>query len=217
VLEKMLRDPGFIHLLPGDFQSTVGHIMAYLLYCLCEMNHPKADWAFGELVRYVDPGGTFSEYYDYSPEGPVTSAKHGSHFARPWESGVNAEIMVHYLTGFCPDALESSFTLKPRFPDGTDRMEIRNMRMKNSRIHLLASRDSRSHAYEIEHQGDERIKMHLDLVLPPVVNTEKLKVNLDGEGSSSDLQMETNRWGVSVSKLVKELEPKSKVLIHVRW
>lgn len=214
--EKMLRDPGFIQLLPGEFQSTVGHIMAYLLYGLCEMNHPKADWAVGELLRYVDPSGTFSEYYDYSPEGPVTSVKHGSHFARPWESGVNASIMVHYLTGFSPNALEGSFTLKPRFPDGTDRIEIRNIRMKNSRIHLAARRDARSHVYEVEHYGEERIKMHLHVVLPPEVNPKKVRISVDGE-QTTRLKMETNRWGVSVSRLVKELGVKSKVLIDVRW
>jgi hypothetical protein len=190
--------------------------MAYLLYSLCEMNHPKADWAFGELLRYLDPSGTFSEYYDCSPEGPVTSAKHGSHFARPWESGVNANIMVHYLTGFSPNALEDSFTLKPRFPKGSDLMEIRNMRMKNSRIHLTSRRESGSHVYEVEHYGEERIKMHLHVVLPPEVNTKNVKISLDGE-QTTRLKMETNRWGVSVSALMRELEPRSKVLIDVHW
>ncbi len=216
VLEKLMRDGGFIQLLPGEFQSTVGHIMAYLLHCLCEMNHPKADWAFGELLRYIDPGGTFSEYYDYSPEGPVTSARHGSHFARPWESGVNGDIMIHYLTGFSPDAPEERFTLKPRFPDGSDRMEIRNIKMKNSRIHLTARRESRSHLYEVEHHGEQRIKMHLHVVLPPEVNPKNAKVILDGKSASS-LKMETNRWGVSVWTLARGLEPKSKALIDVHW
>jgi hypothetical protein len=216
VLKKMLRDPGFIKLLPGEFQSTVGHIMAYLLYCLCEMNHPKADWAFGELLRYVDAGGTFSEYYDYSPQGPVTLGKHGGHFARPWESGVNGDIMVHYLTGFSPDALEGSFTLKPRFPDGTDRMEIRNIRMRDSRIHLVARKDSRSHLFEVEHHGGQKIKVRLDVVLPSTVDTKNITVSLNGGGTSSP-KLETNRWGVSILTLLEEVEPESRVLIGAHW
>jgi len=216
VLGKLWRDPAFLQLLPGDFQSTVGHIMAYLLYNLSEMNHPKADWAFGQLLRYVDPGGTFSEYYDYSPEGPVSSTKHGSHFARPWESGVNADIMVRYLTGFSPNAPEGSFALKPRFPQGSDRMTISNMRMKNSRIHLTAQRGPCSCVYEVEHQGEETITMQLQVVLPHDVDPRSIEIRLNGK-KTSDIKIGTNRWQISVSSLVKDLEPRSQATVDVRW
>ena len=168
VLKKMHQKPGFIYLIP-KFKSTIGHIMAYLLYNLCKIDHPQVNEIFEEILLYFCPSGTSGEYYSYGKDCPRVQV----HRARCWESGVNTDAIFYYLTGFEPDACREIVKLKPHLPKGLKEIEICNMRLGDDRIGMRYSVKNKKHLLKLFWSGNEILNLKLSLIIEPLP---KLKI-----------------------------------------
>jgi hypothetical protein len=94
------HDDGHIPTVPGTV-GCVGYDPGLLLLTLTELGHPAAESAFRRLVGMADSAGAWNEYYGKGDRVRTANCR-----ARPWESGVNAAAIVHYLgpKGAIPDS-----------------------------------------------------------------------------------------------------------------
>jgi len=86
-------EDGHIPTVPGTV-GCVGYDPGLLLLTLTKLAHPAAEIAFRRVVRMADDAGAWNEYYGEADQVRTANCR-----ARPWESGVNAAAIVHYLHG----------------------------------------------------------------------------------------------------------------------
>jgi hypothetical protein len=68
----------------------LGYDYGLFLYALTEFNHPLAGEIYSKMMDLRDESGTWSEYY----QKDIPS---GCRY-RPWESGINMEAAINYVT-----------------------------------------------------------------------------------------------------------------------
>jgi hypothetical protein len=74
---------------PGS-QNAVGYDLGLLLYNLADAGNPAAENVYNRMTSIVDPTGAWVEYYsDYKPHGTR---------CRPWESGINLDAAISYIS-----------------------------------------------------------------------------------------------------------------------
>jgi len=176
VIENMWVRPGFIPITPGH-DISCGHFPGYLLVNLAKLDHPMAPDVFEDLMLCVNGGGTCSEYYTYSKNGPVPQ----EHRARNWESGINADALFCYLTGFEPDAFLCTFRLKPHLPNGWQGFKMTNLRMGEARISLECARKPQKITYRISQCGERQLTMKARFCVPD--SCDQVRVRIDGKQS----------------------------------
>lgn len=94
--EKMLNELVALYQKSGKItlnqkdKRLLGYDYGLFLYALTEFNHPLATEIYKKMMNLRDKSGTWCEYYqDDAPSGCRY---------RPWESGINIEAAINYVT-----------------------------------------------------------------------------------------------------------------------
>ncbi|HOY64543.1 MAG TPA: trehalase family glycosidase, partial [bacterium] len=123
--------------------TFTGMLPGYLLYNLKALGlTPQADLAFDSLFNgSMSSTGEFAEAYgannrwmDYTTHPNVL---------RPWETAINAEAVLYYLTGFRYDHRSKRATLSPSLPPGVGFVAVENLRAGQNRlsVYITAKND----------------------------------------------------------------------------
>ena len=208
VLARMMLSPGFIRIIPGTLYTTTGHLPAYLLVNMCKLDHPRAEQTFRELMSYVCPSGLCGEYYDQ--DSPVPRVQ--MHRARNWETGVNADAVLYYLTGFEPDAYLGQFGLKPHLPSGWGGFKVANMPVGQSRLDLEVAAAQGALNYRVSNRGDDSAGMSARFVLPPSWSDASLRV----DGRTMESTVEVSRYSVRVVPWQMDIPPGGAANVELR-
>ncbi len=114
--------------------TFTGMLPGYLLYNLKALGlTPQADLAFDSLFNgSMSKTGEFAEAYgannrwmDYTTHPNVL---------RPWETAINAEAVLYYLTGFRYDHRSKRAALSPSLPPGVGFVAVENLRAGQNRL-----------------------------------------------------------------------------------
>ncbi len=115
-----------------------GHNLAYWLTAAGELNDQLGERFLAAIQRLASPEGAWCEVY--SPDGSPVAIYGRINRIRPWESGINYEAIIRYLTGitFAP---RGEWRLMPRLPQKWASYRIRNLRAGESVFDLSVSKD----------------------------------------------------------------------------
>ncbi len=126
----------------------VGMTPGYVLSALAAIDHPAAEAALVGLLSAAEPSGGFAEMN--RPDDTPSRDVWGMHRVRPWEGGINARAVLHYLTGFEPDAPNRRVRLAPHLPQSSMGMTVSNLRVAEARLRLAVSREVSQTRYVVE-------------------------------------------------------------------
>jgi len=99
----------------------------------------RADMAFhGLLDVAMSPLGDFAEAYDGNDRWLDYS--HLPNVYRPWETSINADAVLYYLTGYDYDHRSNRLTLQPHLPPGVNEMAIDNLYAGPNKVRLYMKR-----------------------------------------------------------------------------
>ena len=97
-LRWLWRPPGLVRMTPF-MDHFIGCAPGYLVSNLAAVRHPKAAAAFSALIGSASTSGEWVEVH--KPDRPSYGYGDGRYAnrLRPWESGINLDAMLFYLTG----------------------------------------------------------------------------------------------------------------------
>ena len=131
---KYLWQPDATPKTTPEFEPYVTMIPGYGLYALASVGHPAAEVALQGVLQAAEKSGGFAEMNeaDNRPSDEIW----GQHRIRPWEGGINAEAILHYLTGMEVDAASGRVFLRPQMPQAWHKMTISNLPVGEARLRL---------------------------------------------------------------------------------
>ena len=142
-----------------------------LLYNLKSLGFmEKADLVYGGLMNLViSPAGEFAEAYDHRDRwldyGPPPTVY------RTWETAINVEAVLYYITGLRYDHRSDTATLQPHLPPGVDRVRFDNLYAGGHRLSVLLTRGMDSTIdIDVTNSGDGPVK--IELITEPVAGVE---------------------------------------------
>jgi hypothetical protein len=150
-LRWLWRPGGLVKMTPF-LDSFIGCAPGDLLSNLAAVRHPLAGRAFEGLLGSASKSGEWVEVH--KPDRPSHGYGDGMYANRyrPWESGLNLDAILLYLTG-ARRKLGREITLDPLLPPGCDRMNVENIPVGPGRLRLEARRDGTGIAYTALNQG----------------------------------------------------------------
>ncbi len=121
----------------------------------------QADRAYSGLMdRMLSRTGEFAEAYD-SRDRWVNYGSAPTVY-RPWESGVNAEAIVYYITGAKYDNKNDIVTIQPHMPPGVEWVRLENLHVGNYPLSLyLKRRADGKIGIELTNLGAKRVNLLL--------------------------------------------------------
>jgi len=137
-LKYLWREEGTLKTTP-EFEPYVTMIPGYGLYALAAIGHPAAQVALNGVLAAAEKSGGFAEMNE--PDNRPSDEIWGQHRIRPWEGGINAEAILHYLTGVEVDAASGRVYLRPQMPASWQEMRISNLPVGPARLNLEVTRD----------------------------------------------------------------------------
>ncbi|MFA6448385.1 MAG: hypothetical protein WCX65_02865 [bacterium] len=122
---------------------------------------PQADREYsGMMNRMLSRTGEFAEAYD-AQDNWVNYGSAPTVY-RPWESGVNAEAILYYITGAKYERGADTVTLQPHLPPGVDWIKFKNLYVGPYPIALsLTRRKDNTIAIDIENFGSQKVNIKL--------------------------------------------------------
>ena len=114
MMEYLMEDNGIFNPIVG-YDVTVGMLQGQCLHSLAAINHPWSEKAFYALLTIAGDTGEFTEWM---APGEDYRTVYRANRLRPWESGINLDAALYYLTGMEPDAVHKRLVLTPRLPRG---------------------------------------------------------------------------------------------------
>jgi len=150
-LRWLWRPEGLVKMTPF-LEYFIGCAPGDLLSNLAAVRHPWAARAFEGLLGSASKSGEWVEVH--KPDRPSHGYGDGlyANRYRPWESGLNLDAILLYLTGARRN-LGREITLDPLLPPGCDRMKVENIPIGRGRLLLEARRDGDGIAYTVSNQG----------------------------------------------------------------
>lgn len=149
-----------------------GMLPGYLLYNLKAIGlMDRADIAYNGLFnRAMSPTGEFGEAYgdndrwlDYTVFPNVL---------RPWETAINAEAVLYYITGLHYDNHSDRVTLQPHTPPGVDSISFKNLFAGPHRVSVsLEKIKNKTTNIEVINTGDKAFEV--ELILEPGLEKEE--------------------------------------------
>ncbi|MFH1539528.1 MAG: trehalase family glycosidase, partial [bacterium] len=143
-------------------------LLLYNLKAVGDMKH--ADLAYeGMTSRVISPTGEFAEAYDKNDRW----INYGSAptVLRPWESAINAEAVLYYITGLTYDHKADIATFQPHLPPGTDFLSIENLYAGRNRFTLLINKTEKGNLdIDIRNTGEKPATVQL--ITEPVPGVE---------------------------------------------
>ncbi len=138
--KQLMKKNGLMKTSPRVAYYT-GMLPGYLLWNLKAIGlTDRADRAFDGLFNVaMSPLGEFAEAYDGNDRWLDYS--HMPNVYRPWETAINADAVLYYLTGYHYDHRVPRLTLQPHLPPGANNMTISNLHAGPHKIALAMNRD----------------------------------------------------------------------------
>lgn len=154
-LRWLWRPEGLVKMTPF-LDHYIGSAPGDLLWSLAAVRHPRAARAFEGLLGSASRSGEWVEVH--KPDRPSHGYGDGAYAnrLRPWESGLNLDAMLLYLTGG-RRKLGREIALDPHLPPGSDRMKVENIPIGRGRLLLEARRDGDGIAYTVSNRGDAHV------------------------------------------------------------
>ena len=164
--KKLMNKQGTMRTSSRVSQYT-GMLPGYLLYSLKAIGlTERADMAYnGLMTRAMSPTGEFGEAYgdndhwlDYTVYANVL---------RPWETSINAEAVLYYITGLKYDHRANRVTLQPHLPPGVNDISFENLFAGPHRIRVRIQRKENSTLdIEVTNTGEQAFEV--ELLLEPM-------------------------------------------------
>ncbi len=159
--KKLLTKDGIVRssAKTGTYTGLAPGMMLYNLKAVGLM--PQADRAyFGLMKKMLSKTGEWAEAYD--SQGDWVNYGTAPTVYRPWESGVNAEAILYYITGAEYDARTDTVTIQPHLPPDVDWIVFDNLYVGPHKImlHLTRRRDDTLHI-EIVNNENKNVKIKL--------------------------------------------------------
>jgi len=104
---------------------STGHNLAYFLASASVLNPREGEAFLRRLVELAAPEGAWCEVYD--PSGAPVPIYGRINLIRPWESGINYEAILRYLTGLTLTA-GGEWQISPKLVSGWQSYKIKNLR-----------------------------------------------------------------------------------------
>lgn len=160
-IKHLARPGGLVKSTPGC-GYYVGMLPGYLLYNLAELRHPATAQALEGLLNSAEPSGGYAEMN--TPEDRPADRVWGMHRARPWETGINAEAVLHALTGYQPNAASQHAYLRPLLLGGP-RLSVKGLPLGASALDLDVSESKGVRHYIIRASGAVPNRATVDLAV----------------------------------------------------
>jgi len=158
-LKYLWKQEGTITLTPS-FGYYVPMTVGYVLYNLAEIGHPTAEMALQGVLRAAEASGGYAEMNE--PNDRPSDEVWGQNRVRPWEGGINAQAILHYLTGLKADAPQAKVSLRPWMPQSWEWLKVSNLRVGDFRLRLEVDRQR----CVVTRDDDSDKVLTLDLTVP---------------------------------------------------
>ena len=112
-----------------------------------------------------------------------------------WSETMVLQPIIEGMLGFEPDAVCSSFKLKPNLPADWDSLSVKNLKVSNGNINFGFKRADSKYTYTFSENVNQKYQVSFSPVLPPGTTIEYVKLN--GILAYSNIAYSDN--GVSVS------------------
>ncbi|MCX7597756.1 MAG: hypothetical protein N2512_02665, partial [Armatimonadetes bacterium] len=159
ILKYLARPGGMVKSTP-QCGHYVGMLPGYLVYNLAELRHPAVAVALKGLLDSAERSGGYAEMN--TPDDKPAEKVWGMHRARPWETGINAEAVLHALTGYRPDAFARRAYLRPLLLGGP-RLSVKNLPLGASGLDLEVSENAGVRHYTVRAAGAVPDRFLVDL------------------------------------------------------
>ncbi len=198
-LKYLWREEGTLKTTP-EFEPYVTMIPGYTLYALASIGHPAAEVGLSGVLAAAEKSGGFAEMNeaDNRPSDEIW----GQHRIRPWEGGINAEAVLHYLTGMEVDAASGRVFLRPQMPRAWHEMTISNLPVGEARLRLEVDGDEATVTREDDTDAQvllarRPLKTAMSNLLISLEPGEKAKIPLGTAASDAKAALTTRsfNWG----------------------
>ncbi|HAK97052.1 MAG TPA: hypothetical protein DCM87_19185 [Planctomycetes bacterium] len=151
-LHWLWRSPGLARMTPF-MDHFIGSAPGELVYNLAAVRHPKAAPAFAAMLDSASKSGEWVEVH--KPDRPSFGYGDGlyANRLRPWESGINLDALLFYLTG-ARRTEGRSIRIDPLLPPGSDRVVVENIPLGRGRLRVTAERADRRCRYTVANTSD---------------------------------------------------------------
>ena len=151
-LKWLWRAPGLARMTPF-MEYYIGSLPGELLYSLAALRHPKAAPAFSAVVGSASKSGEWVEVH--KADRPSFGWGDGlyANRLRPWESGINLDSLLFYLTG-ARRKEGRAIEINPLLPPGCNHLVIENLPLGRGRLRLTVDRAEARARYEVVNTSD---------------------------------------------------------------
>jgi hypothetical protein len=200
-LRWLWRPPGLVRMTPF-MDHFIGCAPGYLVSNLAAVRHPKAADAFSALIGSASASGEWGEVH--KPDRPSYGYGDGRYAnrLRPWESGINLDAILFYLTG-ARRREGRSITIRPLLPPNCDHLVVDNMPLGRGRLKLTVTRDGQRARYTVTNTSQGQLTVDGKTLEPgdSLQATVSLPVAPRSEDASPGTYREPLRWCEGVRRL----------------
>lgn len=157
-LRWLWRSPGLVRMTPF-LDYFIGCAPGYLVYNLAAARHPKASSALAAMIGAASKSGEWVEVH--KPDRPSYGWGDGvyANRLRPWESGINLDALLFYLTG-ARRSEGRSIRLNPLLPAGCDRVLVENLPIGAARLRLEVQRVGSRARYTVTNTSPQAVTVN---------------------------------------------------------
>ncbi|MHB1037497.1 MAG: alpha-L-rhamnosidase-related protein [Pirellulales bacterium] len=157
-LRWLWRPPGLVRMTPF-MDYFIGCAPGELVHNLAAVRHPKAASAFAAMIESASNSGEWVEVH--KPDRPSYGYGDGAYAnrLRPWESGINLDALLFYLTG-ARRAEGRSIQINPLLPPGCDHLVIENVPLGRARLRLTVDRAETRARYTATNTSDQALTVN---------------------------------------------------------
>ncbi len=154
-LRWLWRPEGLVRMTPF-MDHFIGCAPGYLVSNLAAVRHPKAAAAFSGLIGSASTSGEWVEVH--KPDRPSYGYGDGRYAnrLRPWESGINLDALLFYLTG-ARRREGQSIAIRPLLPPDCDHLIVDNIPLGRGRLKLTVTRDGQQARYTVTNTSEARL------------------------------------------------------------
>ena len=201
-LKWLWRSPGLVRMTPF-MDYFIGCRTGELVYNLAALRHVKAAPAFAAMIESASKSGEWVEVH--KPDRPSFGYGDGlyANRLRPWESGINLDALLFYLTGARRHE-GRSIEINPLLPPGCDRLVIENVPLGRGHLRLTVDRADARARYAVANTSDVPLTVNGKELAPggTLQAETSLPATAGSDAPSPGMYQEPLRWKEGVQCLV---------------
>lgn len=201
-LRWLWRRPGLVRMTPF-MDHFIGCAPGELVRNLAAVRHPKAAPAFAAMIESASTSGEWVEVH--KPDRPSHGYGDGAYAnrLRPWESGINLDALLFYLTG-TRRTEGRSIQINPLLPPGCDHLVIENLPLGRARLRLTVDRVETRARYAATNTSDQVLTVNGRELAPggSIQAETSLPAPAGSEETPPGVYHEPLRWKEGVHSLV---------------